>query len=207
VLKETDQRIEAILKECERTDQWESEGGSLMTIPEDLAQAESLKDKVQKIAQSLKESSTQVFNTTDPDGRHMQGRQGTHAGYNVQSVVDDKHGLIVHSDVVSDGNDRHQLAVQTEEANKSLGKPCQTVCADAGYDDNKAWKKLEDNSVEVVVKANGQGPSGPLGVQAFLLRGFSGVRAEASMLASCFNIARLMTILGPEALLMKMKAV
>jgi hypothetical protein len=47
----------------------------------------------------------------------MQGRQGTHAGYTVQAVVDDKHGLIVQSDVVGDVNDRHQLAEQTKQAN------------------------------------------------------------------------------------------
>jgi len=35
-----------------------------------------------------------------------------------------------------------------------------------------------------------------LGVQSFLLRGLDGVRAEMSLLATCFNIRRMITILG-----------
>ena len=312
VLKETDERIEKILKECERIDQAESEERSLVELPEELKEAQALKAKVQAIAEELKTSSKQVFNTTDPDCRHVQGRQGTHAGYNVQSVVDDQHGLIVQSDVVGDVNDRHQLAEQTQKATEILGKPCQTVCADAGYDHNDDWEELEDQGVAVIVKPNGQGPSGPftkdqfhfdsrrdcyvcptgelltyrstdkrtrrriysitsakvcrscvhksactknwsgrsiarmsleeirpivqaryqstvgqaiyarrksrvehpfghikrnLGVQSFLMRGFDGVRAEAAILASCFNVARMMTLVGIGDLLPKLRAV
>src|SRR5712691_1398859 len=311
VLKETDERIETVLKESETVDESEAEDGSLVSMPEELNEAQALKAKVQRITEELKKSSKQVFNTTDPDCRHVQGRQGTHAGYNVQAVVDDQHGLIVQSDVVGDVNDRHQLAEQTHQANALLGKPCQTVCADAGYDHNQAWKDLEEQGIAVVVKPNDQGPSGPftkdqfrfdaerdcyvcpvghllthrstdarsqhriysitnaklcrncvhrpacskdwsgrkiarmpleeirpivqaryqsaagqalyarrqsrvehpfghikrnLGVQAFLLRGFSGVRAEAALLASCFNIARMMSLVGIGALLPKLRA-
>jgi hypothetical protein len=35
-----------------------------------------------------------------------------------------------------------------------------------------------------------------LGVQSFLLRGLRGVRAEASILATCFNLTRMITIMG-----------
>jgi transposase len=161
VLKETDKRIEAILKECDEVDESEAEDGSLVNVPEELKEAQALKTKVQSIAEALKKSSKQVFNTTDPDCRHVQGRQGTHAGYNVQAVVDDQHGLIVQSDVVGDVNDRHQLAHQTTQANATLGKPCQTVCADAGYDHNGDWKDVEEQGIAVVVKPNNKGPSGP----------------------------------------------
>jgi transposase len=312
VLKQTDERIESILKECERIDQSESEERSLIELPEELKEAQALKAKVEQIAEELRGSPKKVYNTTDPDCRHVQGRQGSHAGYNVQTVVDDQNGLIVQSDVVKDVNDRHQLAEQTQEANTTLGKPCQTVCADAGYDHNADWKDLEEQGIAVIVKPNDQGPSGPftkdqfrfdaerdcyvcpvgevltyrsmnkkmkyriygitnakvcrgcihktactknwsgrtivrmpleeirpivqeryesaigqaiyarrqcrvehpfghikhnLGVQAFLLRGFAGVRAEAALLASCFNIARMMTLVGARDLLPKLQTV
>jgi transposase len=38
----------------------------------------------------------------------------------------------------------------------------------------------------------------------FLLRGLDGVRAEASLLASCFNLARMITLLGVPALIAKL---
>ncbi len=39
----------------------------------------------------------------------MHGRGGSHAGYNVQSVVDEKHGLIVSSDVVNENNELEKI--------------------------------------------------------------------------------------------------
>lgn len=311
VLKETDERIESILKECEMVDTAESAEGSLVSVPEELKERQSLKAKVQNILEELKNSSKAVFNTTDPDCRHVQGRQGTHAGYNVQAVADDQHGLIVQTDVVGDVNDRRQLAEQTLKANANLGKSCQAVCADAGYDHNAGWKELEDQNIAVVAKLNDQGVPGPftkdkfrfdavrdcyvcpageilpyrstdkrsqqqiygitnakicrscvhktsctkrfsgrtiaripleeirpivrarfespsgqaiyarrqsriehpfghikrnLGVQAFLLRGFAGVRAEAAIFATCFNMARMMTEVGIGTLLPRLRA-
>jgi transposase len=46
-----------------------------------------------------------------------------------------------------------------------------------------------------------------LGVRSFLLRGLAGARAEISLLAICFNIRRMMTILGREGLIQKLKEV
>jgi transposase len=309
-LKEAEGRIEQILRECETVDAAEEARDSLVRVPGDLAEAKALREKVKAIYQELQGSSKSSLNMTDPDCRHMQGRQGTHAAYNVQSVVDDKHGLIVQSDVVGDVNDRHQLKNQTSQATANMGKTCQTVCADAGYDHNGNWKELEEEGVAVVVKPNDQGPSGPLtkdqfrfdeqrdcyacpvghlltyrttdqetgrrlyritnaelcrscvhgpactqaragrlivrmpleeirpivqaryqspagqvlyarrqsrvehpfghikrnlSVQAFLLRKFSGVRAEAALFATCFNIARMMTLVGVGSLLPKLR--
>ena len=45
-----------------------------------------------------------------------------------------------------------------------------------------------------------------LGVQSFSLRGLPAVRAEAGLLASCFNIRRLITILGFDFLLGRLKS-
>jgi hypothetical protein len=43
-----------------------------------------------------------------------------------------------------------------------------------------------------------------LKVSGFLLRGLSGVRAEMSMLSSCFNIARMISIVGVSELISKL---
>lgn len=45
-----------------------------------------------------------------------------------------------------------------------------------------------------------------LGVDAFLLKGLDGVKAEASLLASCFNIRRMISIIGIRALIKKLKS-
>lgn len=46
-----------------------------------------------------------------------------------------------------------------------------------------------------------------LKVDAFLLRGCEGARAEISVLASCFNVARLISILGVKGLIDKLRGV
>jgi len=292
-------------------DRTEEGMASLVAGKPELREAEARKRKIQEILKELGESSQKIVNTTDPDCNHVHGRQGTHAGYNLQITVDDQKGLIVNSDVVNDNNDRNQLARQVEQANEMLGKTCQKACADAGYADTQEWKNLEDRGIEVIAPSQEQEEStGPLskdkftydsqkdcytcpegqvltyrgseekrgmkiyraevsfcracrhwgactesskgrtlkrllfeeikervearyrkpesqrvyerrkekaehpfghlkrnlGVQSFLLRGLKGVRAEAAILATCFNLRRMMTLLGEKGLLLKFQA-
>jgi hypothetical protein len=298
------------LRDCEREDAAEEAKESLVRVPGDLAEAKAMREKVQTIYRELQGSTKKSLNTTDPDAQHMQGRQGTHAGYNVQVVVDDQNGLIVQTDVVDDGNDRQQLKNQIDQASDVLGKPCETACADAGYDHSRQWHDLEEQGVAVVVKPVLMEAPGPftkdqfqydehedcywcpkghrlnyrdldkktkhriyrmdtadlcrrcphfgvcttswtgrsiaripyeevrpivkaryesaegqiiyarrqgkvehpfghikrnLGVQAFLLRRLAGVRAEAAIFSTCFNIARMMTLVGVGTLLPKLR--
>jgi hypothetical protein len=86
----------------------------------------------------------------------MHSVQGSHASYNVQAVVDDKHGLIVHAEAVSDTSDVNQFAVQIEKANEILEKPCEVAVADAGYADSEELKKIDDQQIKVVVPSQRQ---------------------------------------------------
>jgi hypothetical protein len=43
-----------------------------------------------------------------------------------------------------------------------------------------------------------------LKVSSFLLRGLAGVKAEMSILSSCFNIARVISIIGVSGLITKL---
>jgi hypothetical protein len=82
--------------------------------------------------------------------------QGKHASYNVQSVVDDKNGLIVHAEVVNDATDQNQFAQQIEQAHEVLEKPCETACADAGYADTEELAKIDAQGIKVVVPSQRQ---------------------------------------------------
>ena len=51
------------------------------------------------------------------------------------------------------------------------------------------------------------GPIKPnLGVDSFLLMGLLGVKAEASILGTCFNLARMITLLGVPNLVRRLKS-
>lgn len=81
----------------------------------------------------------------------MSSLQGKHASYNVQSVVDDKNGLIVHAEPINNTSDLNQFAQQIEKAHEALGKPSEVACADAGYSDTNELEKIDAQGVKVIV--------------------------------------------------------
>lgn len=155
-LKKVDQHIESILTECDTIDEQERDHPSLVKLWKELQDEEHLKTRVQDILKGLKEQERGSINTTDPDCVKVKGRQGIHAGYNGQIVVDEKHGLIVHSDVVNESNDVNQFAHQIEQANQTLGHNCTNACADAGYSDIQELKKIDDQHITVIVPSQKQ---------------------------------------------------
>jgi hypothetical protein len=227
----------------------------------------------------------------------------TDAAYNVQSTVDEKHGLIVTLDVTNENNDSNQLSKQVACAHDVTGKQCSVAVADVGYNNVSELEAVEQQDVKPVIpprtkrkeqeglsydeahdeyvcpagkrltkrglnadgtlyiykiegsttckncsakctknktgktiarlvrekqrqhyedlyhteesqrlyrlrKEKVEHPFGHikrnLGVQSFLLRGIAGANAEISLLGTCFNIRRLMTIFGMTALLEKL---
>jgi len=150
-LKKIDERIAEILSECESVDHAERDKSSMVHMEKELSDNETLKMKVLDVLSNLEAGGKQSLNTTDPDCAKMHGRQGSHAGYSIQSVVDERHGLIVNSDVVNENNDLHQFADQIEQAHEVLGKKCLTACGDAGYADVNELEKIDSQGVKVIV--------------------------------------------------------
>ncbi|MQY61843.1 IS1182 family transposase [archaeon] len=76
----------------------------------------------------------------------------------------------------------------------------------------KLEAQYEQSESQTIYKLRQQKAELPFGhikrnlkVDAFLLRGLDGVKAEASLLASCFNIRRMITLIGALALIKKLK--
>ena len=87
---------------------------------------------------------------TDSDARLLSKGDQTIAGYNVQSVVDDKHKLIVASEVVnrSDAGHLHEMA---KAAKDILGAETLQVLADDGYYNSEDLKACEDDGIAAYV--------------------------------------------------------
>jgi transposase len=88
---------------------------------------------------------------TDPDARLLSKNGQTVAGYNVQAVVDDKHKLIVASEVVNDSSDVNQLHAMAKAAKEVLEAKSLQVLADAGYYSSADLKACEDDGIEAYV--------------------------------------------------------
>jgi len=156
LLSELDGRIEQLLEECEGIDQQEEGLGSCVAMEKELAKAGRLKSKVKEALKAFEESGREQINLTDPDCALMHSIQGSHADYNVQGVVDDKHGLIVHAEPVSETSDVNQFAHQIEQGNEVLEEPCKVGCADGGYADIEELQKIDGQQIKVVVPSQRQ---------------------------------------------------
>jgi len=94
-LEKIDSRIEAILSECDAVDEYEQNQDSLVRVRKELKNKKVLKAKVKEILKELKEENKKSINTTDAESTRINSLQGSHQGYNLQGVFDEKYGLIV----------------------------------------------------------------------------------------------------------------
>jgi transposase len=156
LMSRLDSRIEQLLVDCETTDQTEEDISSYVAMDKELAQSRNLKERIKEALASFEEDDRKYTNQTDPDCRLIKSIQGKHASYNVQTVVDDQHGLIVHAEAVSEVNDRNQFARQIDQANEVMGTPCKTACADAGYADTDELEKIDQKGITVIVPSQRQ---------------------------------------------------
>jgi len=155
-LKELDARVEQLIEESEKVDNDEASLGSSVAMGKELAQVQRLQDKIKQGLTTMEQSGRDKLNLTDPDSALMKSRQGSHTSYNVQSVVDDRHGLIVHAEAVSETSDVNQFAKQIDQANQMLAKPCEVAVGDAGYADTEELKKIDAQGIKVVVPSQRQ---------------------------------------------------
>lgn len=155
-LRAIDHRIESLLEECEAIDQHEEPLGSFVEMDQELTKATTLKRSIEEVLSEFKETERKKINQTDPDCANMRSIQGKHASYNVQSVIDDKNGLMVHAEAVNDTSDLNQFALQIEQAHEVLKKPSEVACADAGYADADELEKIDAQGIKVIVPSRRQ---------------------------------------------------
>jgi transposase len=162
-LKDIDIRIEKLLEECDRIDEEEKGDGSLVKMEEELIDQRNLRERIKGILAEFetkgdltKDGLQRTINQTDPECALMRSIHGSHASYNAQTVVDDKNGLIVHADAVSETKDINQLSEQVKQAEEAIEKSCEVVCADAGYSNTKELEKLDGKDIKVVVPSQRQ---------------------------------------------------
>ena len=107
----------------------------------------------------LEASGETQLSLTDPDARLLVKNGQGIAGYNVQSVVDEKHKLIVASEVVNDSSDVGQLHAMAKAAKEALDATALQALADEGYYSSLELKACEDDGITAYVpvpKSSGQ---------------------------------------------------
>src|SRR5262249_21352834 len=138
-----DQEIEAYGKSLETNDAAEAkpradgdnhkgEGGGGSDVGNRMKELMARRERAKADLKDLESGDKGQISNTDRDARLLSKGDQTIAGYNVQSVVDDKNKLIVASEVVnrSDAGHLHKMA---KAAKEMLEAKTLTTLADAGY--------------------------------------------------------------------------
>jgi transposase len=121
------------------------------TVADEIAALKAKRARIEADIERLESSGGTQLSTTDGDARLLAKSGQTIAGYNVQYVIDDKHKLIVESEVVNDGNDTGQLHAMAAAAKAALGAETLTALADAGYFNGETLKACEDDAITAYV--------------------------------------------------------
>jgi len=123
-----------------------------------LEELEAKKRHIGELRQQAQESESGQVSGHDPDSRLLKKGNQSVVGHNVQSVVDGKHHLLAHVQIVQSGNDRGQLypmmqaACEALEITPSPQHPVQGV-ADGGYFHAGQIARCEESGIEVHVPA------------------------------------------------------
>lgn len=149
-LRKINEEIDRLVEEAEQIDQSEDGQGSLVKIKEEINDGKVFKKKIEDIAKDLRDSQKNSINTTDKDSVKAKGRQGTHAGYKGQITADEKYGLIVNSEAVSQNHDKDQFSKQVKQAEEVIGHKPDVVCSDSGYYDLEDIKKVPSD-IKVII--------------------------------------------------------
>jgi transposase len=155
-LEHIDQRIDVLLDQCQEVDAEEADQDSLVRLKAELAEHQRRQAKIQAVVKTLAVQTAKKVNITDPDCGVMRSRQGTHAAYNGQIVVDDQHGLIVAADVVSDNHDRKQFTEQITAGQETTGQRPKVACADSGDYSGPELETMVATADQVLVPVRGQ---------------------------------------------------
>jgi transposase len=107
--------------------------------------------RLKKFEVRMRNAPDHQLSLTDPDARSLRHRGSGLVGYNVQTVVDTQHHLIVTHEVTNAFSDRRQLAKMASKAKTELEVDHLDVLADRGYYNSEEIRACEQNGIAVHV--------------------------------------------------------
>jgi len=153
-LKYLDEKIDIYLNELDNNDADEIDIHlpSEAEIKKRIEELKSRKDKYLNMQEEMKATGATEISTTDPDARLMAvNNNGVEVSYNVQTAVDQKHKLVVDSEVINNPADQGQLSNMAKKAKEVLEAEEIKVLADKGYYATKDLVECETNGIETYV--------------------------------------------------------
>ena len=153
-LKKIEESIGKYLEELDRNDARDNgkeDAVSKEELQKKIEILKSRKTEMETAKENLDASDEKYVSLTDEESRLIKDKNGIEVGYRVQTVADEKNAMVSDYEVTNDASDHHHLSSMASSAKETLGVGELTVCADAGYYDDKDIKKCDDDDVTVYV--------------------------------------------------------
>jgi len=153
-LSRIDKQISEYMNALDAADAAEAHEKALdpVKLKETLVQLQKRKEKFEGYKESLKTKSE--ISTVDSDARLMKSGGDARAldvCYNVQTVTDDKYGLIVDFEVTNQSNDKGQLHNMSIKAKEALNVDKLINLADKGFYDGEDISACEQDGITCLV--------------------------------------------------------
>lgn len=149
-LKELDEKIQKYLNDMEASDR-----------EEHLEKLEKSREKYEQVMQRLEEEGNRCLSLTDEDAPLVSDKRGgLMPGYNVQSVVDSKHDIVVEVDTNQNTADNGLLSIMVEKTQKNSENQDFIALADKGYWQGEDLAKVEALGVTPLVAVQKNAPRG-----------------------------------------------
>lgn len=150
LFQKIDQAIESYLEKLAKTDHMDMQQQG--ELEDQIHLLNEKKAEYQQLQKKMNEAKVTQISKTDPDSRMMgKPKSKTDVSYNVQTVVDSKHKLIVDCEVTNDCNDLHQLFNMANKVKETHELDHLEVTADTGYYYGRDLEKCFANNIQTYV--------------------------------------------------------
>ena len=155
-IKAIEEKVDGYLHELDQADAADPDPDgpppSATELAEKIKTLTERKAKYQALQEGLKTNGAKQVSLTDGDARSMVMHHGsTEVGYNVQTVVDEQHQLIVEHEVTNDPTDHAHLAEMALRAKEMLQVEELEVVADMGYYDGAEVKQCAEAGITTYI--------------------------------------------------------
>jgi len=146
-LNRLEKQITEYLNDLDRNDSAEEKEPLLNrdSVEKALEKLNSRKVNYEAILKKIEDNDGNPVCTTDEDAALMKlsGGKGFEVSHNVQTAVDDKHGLVADFNVTNHVNDMLELSNMVERVQEALGVKELNILADTGYSNGKEINDAE----------------------------------------------------------------
>ena len=147
-------KVDEYIKELDQCDAQEDKQAAELKkrdVTKKLEELKGRKEHYKELQDTMHKSGEKQISMSDPDSRSLPLNDLiTNVCYNVQTVADNKHNLIVHFETINTG-DQGQLCTMAADAMKTLEAEEITVLADKGYHTGKDLEDCSEAGITTVV--------------------------------------------------------